>query len=155
LGSSYNATQGGAPTPTPADQAKAKEPVANVSTWDFINMILGLLIVVGIIYLIFRILKRGVGIITGSKALHIVEVGGSIYLVGSANDSINLISEVTEKEAKDSIRLTAAQKLQQQRPRFINIITSFFKPSVKKQLEINESIDFMKKQRSRLKKLKE
>jgi flagellar biogenesis protein FliO len=156
--------QGGQTTPP-----KTNEPVAAVNTWDFVNMIIGLLVVVAIIYLIFYLLKRGMGkkvvenelikilgsrIISGTKSLHIVEVAGAVYLVGSSNDSINLISEITEKEAKDALRLSAAQTGGLGKPRFIDALASVFKPGVKKQLEINESIDFMKKQRDRLKKFK-
>jgi flagellar protein FliO/FliZ len=168
LGNSYQA-QGATNTPQiPTDNPTKTEPVANVSTWDFITMILGLLVVVGVIYLIFFVLKRGMGkkiienelikilgsrIITGTKSLHLVDVGGSIFLVGSANDSISLISEIAEKEAKDTIRLAAAARKESLSPRFADMISSIFKPKVKKQLEINESIDFIKRQRKRLNKM--
>ena len=143
--------------------------MAEVNTWDFINMILGLLVVVAIIYLIFYLLKKGMGkrivenelikvlgsrVLSGSKSLHVIDVGGILYLVGSANDSVTLISEITEKEARDAIMLAAAQVKDTKPPRFMDIITNVFKPNTKKKLEINESIDFMKKQRSRLNKFK-
>jgi flagellar protein FliO/FliZ len=164
--------QGGTPAPSPApgnNNQKLQEPVATVNTWDFINMILGLLVVVAIIYFIFFFLKKGMGrriaendlikvlgsrILSGTKAIHVVEIGGAVYIIGSANDSVNLISEVDKKEALDAIKLAAAQVRETRTPRFVDVITQVFRPSVKKQLEINESIDFMKKQRSRLNKLK-
>lgn len=170
-----SAYQGGGAETTAAvgdngnDNAELQEPVATVNTWDFISMIIGLLVVVGVIYLIFFALKRGMGkkiveneqikilgsrIITGNKALHVVDVGGMIFLVGSANDSINLIAEIAEKEAKDSIRLAASQS-NVGKPRFAQLLASFFKPKVKRQLEINESVEFMKNQRDRLHKMKE
>ncbi len=136
---------------------------------DFITMILGLLVVVAIIYVIFWFLKKrmrgkivenelikilGSRVIAGTKSLHLVEVGGAIYLVGSANDSLTLISEITAKEAKDSIRLAASQAPGPARPRFVDALASMFKPGAQRQLEINESINFMRKQRDRLKKFK-
>jgi flagellar protein FliO/FliZ len=107
-----------------------------VTTWDFISIL-------------------GSRVITGTKSLHLVEVGGQIFLVGSANDSINLVAEIADKEAKDSIRLSAAQGGMSKPRRFVETLAAMFKPKVKRQLEINESIDFMKSQRDRLKKMKE
>jgi flagellar biogenesis protein FliO len=176
LGEAYPGEGAAAAAPTvttsPAafvDQPSA-EPVATVNTWDFINMILGLLVVVAIIYFIFYFLKKGMGkrivenelikvlgsrVLSGSKSLHVVNVGGTIFLIGSANDSVTLISEITQKEARDAILLAAAQVKETKPTRFLNVITQVFKPGDKKQLEINESIEFMKKQRSRLNKLKQ
>jgi len=131
-------------------------------------MIIALLLVVGIIYLVFFFLKRGFGkrivenaqikilgskIISGSKAVHLIEVGGLIYLIGSANESINLIAEITDKEARDIIKLETAQINEHRPKRFVEILSSFFRPKVAKQLEINESVDFIKAQRERLNKL--
>jgi flagellar biogenesis protein FliO len=165
--------EGGTPAPPqtgPAAGQTDNQPVAVVNSWDFINMILGLLVVVAIIYLIFYFLKKGMGkrivenelikvlgsrVLSGSKSLHLVEVGGTIYLIGSANDSVTLISEISQKEARDAIMVAAAQTKDTRPPRFLDVITNIFKPGTKKQLEINESIEFMKKQRSRLNKFKQ
>ena len=118
--------------------------------------------------MVFFFLKRGFGkrivenaqikilgskIISGSKAVHLIEVGGLIYLIGSANESINLIAEITDKEARDIIKLETAQINEHRPKRFVEILSSFFRPKVAKQLEINESVDFIKAQRERLNKL--
>lgn len=131
-------------------------------------MIFALLIVVGIIYLVFFFIKRGFGkriveneqikilgskVITGSKAVHLIEVGGLIYLIGSANEAINLIAEITDKDARDAIRLETAQLKEARPKRFVDVLSSFFRPKVAKQLEINESVDFIKAQRKRLNRL--
>jgi flagellar biogenesis protein FliO len=163
-------SSGQQPGQTGSNGATSDTYNANPTTMDFITMILGLLVVIAIIYLIFWFLKKrmrgkivenelikilGSRVITGTKSLHLVEVGGAIYLVGSSNESLTLISEIAEKEAKDSIRLAASQAAGGTvRPRFVDALASMFKPAVKRQLEINESVDFMKKQRERLKKFK-
>jgi flagellar protein FliO/FliZ len=171
LGDDYPG-EGGTASPPPSQTSitgQTNEAVAEVNTWDFINMILGLLVVVAIIYLIFYLLKKGMGkrvveneiikvlgsrILSGSKSLHLVDVGGEIYLVGSSNDSVNLISEIKDKETRDAIILAAAQTKDHRPPRFFDLITHVFKPNAKKKLEIQEGIEYMKKQRSRLDKLK-
>jgi flagellar protein FliO/FliZ len=68
-----------------------------VSSWDFLRMVLILAAVVGVIYLIFWLLKRGfrrqlpqndlirlLGTrnLSGNRALHLVEMGKQVFLVG-------------------------------------------------------------------------
>jgi len=143
--------------------------LGGVNTWDFLTMLVSLAVIVGIIYGIFYFVKKGVGkkivenelitivgskIITGSKALHVIEVGKTMYLLGSSNESINLISEITDKETKDTLKLASTQK--NQKPvRFQDFIANIFRRDTKKQLDVAESVDFMKQQRSRLKRMKE
>ena len=39
-----------------------------------------------------------------------MEVGTSVYLVGSSDGGVELISEITDKESLDSVRLKAAEQ---------------------------------------------
>ena len=139
-----------------------------VSTWDFIKMVLVLGGVVAVIYLLFFLLKKGakkrfadnefIEIIgskglSGGKALHLVKVGESIFLIGSADNSINLVSQITEKESLDSLKLDMSQKTQRVRKSFQNTLSDIFR----KRTDANPLIDsarFLKKQRERLHKLK-
>ncbi|MBN1524465.1 MAG: FliO/MopB family protein [Spirochaetales bacterium] len=153
----------------PARQSNL-DNVGAVNFGDIFVMFLSLVFVIAIIYGIYFLMKKGLGkkiaennmikimgskIIHGNKAIHIIEVGKKIYLIGSSNESLNLISEISEKETVDWIQLAAAEQAQQAPIRFQDIIGKIFKSQPKKQVEIQESVDFMKKQRERLKRMKE
>jgi flagellar protein FliO/FliZ len=130
-------------------------------------MILILACVIGVIYLLFWILRKGTGKriqendlirvlgsrgLSGSRSLHLVEVGTSIYLVGSSDGGVELISEITEKESLDAVRLKAAEQLPAGRRTFQQTLSEIFRPA-KHPFTIGDGIGFLKGQRERLKKL--
>ncbi len=138
-----------------------------VSVWDFVRMLLILAAVVIFIYLIFFVLRKGVGrkiqendlikvlgsrSLSGSRALHLIEVGKSVYLVGSAEASVGLIAEVTDKESLDGIRLKAAETGPAGKRSFQQILSDIFKPA-KSRISVDQSIELLKSQRERLKKM--
>ena len=41
----------------------------------------------------------------GTTALHLIEVGNQVFLVGATDSSINRIAEITDQESKDMIKL--------------------------------------------------
>ena len=76
-------------------------------------MVLVLGAVIGVIYVIFYFLKRrgapkmqdnelfsiiSTQAITNNRTLHLVQVGNQYFLVGSSEQSVNLISEIEDKE---------------------------------------------------------
>jgi flagellar protein FliO/FliZ len=153
----------------PASEASTGSTVAApaVSIWDFVRMLLILAAVVVFIYLIFYVLRKGVGrkiqendlikvlgsrSLSGSRALHLIEVGRSVYLVGSAEGSVGLIAEVTDKESLDGIRLKAADTAPAGKKGFQQILSDIFKPA-KSRISVDESIELLKSQRERLKKM--
>ena len=86
-------------------------------------MILVLALVIGLIYGFVWLLKRftsqkaeSADIINllstrplkGDAALHLVEVGQSVFLVGSSGSSVNLISEIDDADSVNEIRLAAS-----------------------------------------------
>ena len=95
-----------------------------ISTGDFIRMLLILGVVVAAIYGVFYLIRRATvgrvpenelisllgskGLSTG-RMLHVIRVGNSVYLVGAAENSISLISELTDKETLDAVALQEAQ----------------------------------------------
>jgi len=138
-----------------------------VSTWDFVRMLLILAGVVVAIYLLFWLLRRGTRKriqendlirvlgsrgLSGSRALHLVEVGRSVYLVGSSDGGVELISEITDKETLDSVHLKAAEEAPATRRTFQTILSEIFRPA-KKPFSMGESVGFLRRQRDRLKKL--
>ena len=130
-------------------------------------MILILACVIGVIYLLFWVLRRGTGRriqendlirvlgsrgLSGSRSLHLVEVGTSIYLVGSSDGGVELIAEISEKESLDAVRLKAAEQAPAGRRTFQQTLSEIFRPA-KRPFTIGEGIGFLKGQRERLKKL--
>ena len=107
----------------PASAVQAATP--GVSTWDFVRMLVILAAVVGAIYLVFWLMRRSAGkkvtendlihvlgsrSLAGNRALHLVEVGRSVFLVGSSDGGVELVSEITDKESLDSVRLKVAEE---------------------------------------------
>ncbi len=135
-----------------------------VSTWDFVRMLLILAAVVGVIYLLFYLLKRGFRrqlpqndlirvlgsrSLAGNRALHLVAMGRSVYLVGAAESGISLIAEIKDQETLDQIRLDTSQVLPPQG--FAQFFQTLWKGG-KRNLG-GDSVDFMKQQRQRLQKM--
>ena len=139
-----------------------------ISTWDFVRMLLILGAVVAVIYLIFRLLKKGsrgryqetelirlldYRSLSGNRALHLVEVGRSLYLVGCAENAVTLVSEVVDKESLDIIRLAVSERPEPQKKGFAEILFSMFRTDNGNGVSMKETLSFMKSQRDRLKKL--
>lgn len=88
----------------------------------FIRMVVVLALVLGAIYLVFRLMKRlgkpkigsdsaikvlaTTSLGTG-RAVHVINIGSKAYLVGSTDSSVSLIAEITEKELVDDLVLKA------------------------------------------------
>jgi flagellar biogenesis protein FliO len=163
-GGTASAPAGAATQPS---AAPATPGAGGVSTWDFVRMLLILVGVVAFIYLLFWLLRRGAGkkiqeneiihvlgsrSLAGNRALHLVEVGKSVYLVGSSDGGVQLISEITEKESLDSVRLKAAEQSPAGRRSFQQLLSEIFKPA-KRPLSVGDGIGLLKGQRDRLRKL--
>ena len=120
------------PIPDPDAPAQLSSAAADgavgpaVSTLDFVRMAVILAAVVGAIYLIFFLIRRGTAArvnendmirllgsrtLGGNRNLHLVKVGANVYLVGAADEAVNLVAEVTDKESLDSIQLEDAAAL--------------------------------------------
>ncbi len=104
------------------EQAQAEEVdgLTSFGAGDFIRMVLVLGLVVLSIYVLFYFLKKagghgdradkslrllGTTTLQGSRAVHLIEVGGRVFLVGSAEQSVNLISELQDQETIDQLLL--------------------------------------------------
>ena len=109
-------------------------------------MLIILAAVVGVIYLLFWILRRSTGRKIhgershprpglpgpgGERSLHLVEVGSYVYLVGSSDGGVELISEITDKESLDSVRLKAAEESPAGRRSFQQILSEIFRPAAR------------------------
>jgi flagellar biogenesis protein FliO len=98
--------------------------------------------------------------LAGNRALHLVEVGHSVYLVGSAENGVNLVAEVKDQETLDSIRIQAAEEGGKARRTFAATLARVFRPSkgsgaaaAGKAPGLGEGADFLRRQRDRLRRL--
>lgn len=126
------------PLPGAAEAGAAAARPAAVSTGDFVRMVVVLAAVLGAVYLLFLFIKRaarvregdGAGItllgsrsLGGSRSLHLVQVGGGVYLVGATDQALNLIAQVT---AADDSAAPAADHAHRNgaAPRFADLLAA-------------------------------
>jgi flagellar protein FliO/FliZ len=144
-------------------------PLPLISVWDFLRMVLILGGVVGLVYIFFFLLKKGLGrrrfeneliqilgstSLTGNKALHLVEVGNSIFLIGSAESGVSLIAPIEDQESIDHIKLEGSRSQSPEQRSFSRILRNIFKPTKDNQLKgLGETVEFMKSQQERLKRI--
>ncbi len=106
------------------DTAIGGENLPGLGIGDFIRMILILGFVIALVYGFFWLLKRFSGVkaeredvihiistrpLKGDTALHLVETGKRLFLIGGSGNSVNLITEIDDKESIDEIRLAASR----------------------------------------------
>ena len=155
--------------------------------WSFIKMLFILGVMVAMFYYFFRYVSKKTGAnvsshgvsttlsiipIAQNKFLQIVDLGGKVLVLGVSDNSINLITEITEKHEIDKIRVSHLNDSQ------IQSTSSSFSDFLRKQIgnvldkvsnknearfefsrendygfEQKVDIEYLKKQRSRLKKL--
>ena len=151
----------------PASTATPPGPL--VSTWDFVRMLLVLCAVVGLIYVVFLLLKKGtrrkaidsdvISVIgsktlAGSNALHVVGVGKNVYLIGSSDGGVSLISEILDKESVDAISMEASAAAVSSRRSFSDVLSELFKQIRTSERGLGDSVDYVRQQRARLERLK-
>ena len=126
---------------------------AGSGLWVFVRMILVLGLVLGLIYLLYRFLKknsyiasdddkflrRAASISLGpGKSVQIVTLIDKAYLVGVSENSINLISEIDDKELINALNLYADKTQAASKPKNFSEILDLFMPgSSKKGAEAN------------------
>lgn len=145
---------------------------ASLTFWDFARMALILGAVLGVVYLVFFLLKRaggrsmqgtdlirvlGAQSLPGNRAVYLVSVGRQVFLVGGADHAVTLISEIDDKETVDEILLNA-QSREEGRPRsFGDVVAGFFANRTDSSggggRGVDEPLGFLRSQRERLKKL--
>jgi flagellar protein FliO/FliZ len=104
-------------------QARAANNAAGSSTLAyFLRMIVVLALVLAAIYGVYRLMKKAsrpqtadssaVKLLASSslgqgKALHVVSVGAKAFLIGATDASVNLVSEIDDREFVDGLILQA------------------------------------------------
>ena len=157
-------------TPIPEANATAEGLTSTtpvVSTWDFVRMAVILGVVVGAIYLLFFLLRKGAGSkilendlvrVLGSKSLganrmiHLVQIGTVVLVVGSADASVSLIAQISDRETLDAIHLEAERNPTTRRT-FAETINDLFSSGTERTGNVDATLQFMKRQQERLKRM--
>ena len=143
--------------------------------FDFLRMILILLFVILCIYALFYFLKKAgyqkydenelINIVASksispNKVLHIVEIGNQLLVISSTDSSINFLTELTDKETVDTVRLYKGETRKPPENSFYNyLLGNLFrgKTPERNKGKIGENSDFsseyLKKQRERIEKM--
>ena len=143
--------------------------LSGFGAWDIIRMILVLGCVVAAIYGIFYVIKKAGGprfqnndlikvqasqALSSNTSVHLVEVGRELFLVGSAENSVQLIAAIEDKETADELRLKLASSSPMVKKSFQDVLSGIFRGPVKKEADdYKRPEEFLSKQRERLKKL--
>ena len=149
---------------TPNSEGGPSINVSPFGIWDLLRMLLVLAAVIGVVYGIFFLLKRGAKgkfiqngsirllgsqSLPGNRSMYLVEVGSQVFLIGAGGDSVNLISEITDKETVDAMILAGESGTNGTKKSFGEMITGMFKGGD------NQSLRFMREQKERLQQLRQ
>lgn len=147
---------------------------SSYGVWFFVRTILVLLLVLALIWGFFMFLKKISGTTTSSdpylkkvasltlspgKFVHVVTLNSRAYLVGVADNSVNLIAEIDDKELVDAMNLNAPQGADDKRPmdfssilgKFVNTNGQKYTSATRKgTFSTSSAVELLQNQRSRL-----
>lgn len=149
--------------------SSTENQVSSPSTFGlFLRMVISLLIVIGLVYLVVKIFRKNSGIadsddsflrrvavlsIGSGKSVQIVTLLENAYLIGVTDNSINLISEIKDKELVDSLNLLADKNQNTSKPKsFSEVLDIFLKGTKNKNAfsdDAKKAGDILKNQRDR------
>ena len=124
--------------------------------------------VLAFIYLIFFLLKKAgtpktvsdstIKILStqnleAGRSLHLIEIGLQVFLIGSGESSVQLISEITEKETLDTIKLEQSHRNDDNKTFTDTFFGLFKRKNVQNSQSDSGRISYIKKQRERLRKM--
>lgn len=143
---------------------------------DFVRMLLMLVLVLAMIYGVILLLKRSQRMqrpesslislaatqpLSGNRAVHLIQVGQQVFLVGEGEAGVRLLSEITDQESLDEIRLRAPLEQQAAGKSFAELLGGMLKTrssgqpveDESKESETTPSFHFIQNRRERLKDL--
>ena len=148
----------------------ATQGVQVIGVLDLLRMVFVLAGVLASIYGLFWLIKRtktgpsGVTdsviqvrdqvILGGSKAIYLVQIGDRMFMVGGTENSINLITELEDKETLQEIQVTLGQKTQKPIQNFSSLLGDLLgsQSGMNKKPGKSSSFEFLHAQKERLKK---
>lgn len=159
------------PDPT-LDQTQ--DAIETGGLWDWVRMIVVLALVLAMIYAVVWFLKRiqqprrpetslidiaASQTLSGSRSVHLIRVGQQVFLVGEAENAVQLVSEITNQESLDEIRLKAPLERSNAAKSFSELLAGMLKPRPDQNNDENQavaqseppSLDFIQNRRERLK----
>jgi flagellar protein FliO/FliZ len=150
-----------------------EKPLAN-RTYDvnffflIVKAVFSLLIITALIYFILRFFLKGqrwitkqqkfiqtiaTHSLTPNKYIQIVEIGNKLLVLGISEHNINLLTEIVDKEEIDFIKTESAKQEDKIPLSFIQHLKKRMRGEEIKQVDYEEKLKFLNKQRQRLKKL--
>ena len=158
----------------PENRATTIAEGSSYGVWFFVRTILVLLLVLALIWGFFMFLKKISGTTTSSdpylkkvasltlspgKFVHVITLNSRAYLVGVADNSVNLIAEIDDKELVDAMNLNAPQGADDKRPmdfssilgKFVNTNGQNYTSATRKgTFSTSSAVELLQNQRSRL-----
>lgn len=152
------------------NEQQQKKSSGAATFWLFIRMIIVLALVIACIYGVMWFLKKQNKIennddqflrqvakisIGTNKSVQVVTLINKAYLIGVSDNSVNLISEVDDKELINAMNLYADSQKNTKKPRSFSDILEIFMPNGPKDTNVfeesnNKFNDMTNKQRDRL-----
>jgi len=149
------------------------QPKKKTSTaWVFIRMILVLALIIVCIYFVMNFMKKNISPTIGNdpflrrvssisvgtgKSVQIVTLLEHAYMIGVSDDSVNLISEISDKELIEAMNLYADKNTKENKPKNFSDVLAIFMPQKKTNKstgiysETESTVtDFLKKQRNKI-----
>ena len=149
------------------------------SIWTYVSVVLVLALIVAGIYVLFYFMKKASAVrygdsdeirivstkaLSNTRQLFIVEIGNEFSLVGSGENGVTHLKEITDPETIDRLRLVSAEQPKSGRGKFQDILSGLFagaKQNTQESSNISNtstvdtqtSKTFLKRQQDRLKKL--
>ncbi len=156
---------------TPEAASAAQNPALNgnlstFSVWDVVRMVLVLGGVLGVIYLLFYLLKKmghqvkdtgniidliATRNLTSNSAVHLVKIGGQVFFIGAGDGNIRLLSEITDKETLDQLTLENSAASAAQNRSFSEVVKGALRGGGILRNIDRERSSFLKQQKDRLK----
>lgn len=155
---------------TQSPQVELEEGLNTFTVWDFLRMILVLGGVIAAIYGIFFLLKRvgnpksqpndmimvlSTQNLQGNRSLHLVKVGNELFLIGSAEGAVQLVSKIEDGETIDQIRLYQSEMNASGGSSFQQALRGIFQKDEEGAVPTRDTVRsgamFLQKQRDRLK----
>lgn len=143
--------------------------LAGFGAWDIIRMVLILGCVIAAIYGVFYVIKKAGGprfqnndlikihasqALSSNNSLHLIEVGKELFIVGSAENSVQLIAALKEKDTTDEVRLALASTSPAGKRTFQEVLSGIFRGGGPHEMDdYRRPEEFISKQRERLKNL--
>jgi flagellar protein FliO/FliZ len=139
------------------------------SVWPYmVRMIIVLAFIIAAIYGLYALMKRSsrprndedayIKVLASSplatgKMLHVVSVGERAWLLASADAAVSVVSEIEDKEVIDALTLRAANSTGTVQEDFVASLRRLLTKGSRTGGAVSSSVDFLARQRDRLKKM--